>query len=179
MSEPMRTPDDVLATMATQRAAGWPDWHPEDYCHRCGGRNASWHVDSDRFNAAMGPPTLHRWNGIICPGCFVELHEAATGLTATWTLSPDTPFRHIDPEPEPVVPEYVICSCCGELDAPTFPDGEYACGCEWEGCDKDCPVVGHLFDADPEPDVSVDNPQTDRACGPYCGCDDDKEQTDG
>ena len=93
MSEPMRTPDDVLATMATQRAAGWPDWHPEDYCHRCGGRNASWHVDSDRFNAAMGPPTLHRWNGIICPGCFVELHEAATGLTATWTLSPDTPFR--------------------------------------------------------------------------------------
>ena len=86
-------PDDVLATMATQRAAGWPEWHPEDYCHRCGGRNASWHVDSDRFNAAMGPPTLHRWNGIICPGCFVELHEAATGLTATWTLSPDTPSR--------------------------------------------------------------------------------------
>ena len=108
MSEPMRT----------------PDWHPEDYCHRCGGRNASWHVDSDRFNAAMGPPTLHRWNGIICPGCFVELHEAATGLTATWTLSPDTPFRHIDPEP----------------------------------------------------DVSVDNPQTDRACGPHCGCNDPEEQ---
>jgi len=117
-------------------------------------------------------------------------------------------------EPEPVEPEYVICSCCGEPNAPTFPDGEYACGCEWEGCDKDCPVVGHLYDADPEPDpaaardaavacdvcdderwvnrevgydgVEWGNPCPDcipesepvRECGPYCGCNDDKEQTD-
>ena len=99
VSDPMRAPEDVLATMAAQRAAGWPDWHPEDYCHRCGGRNASWWVDSDRFNAAMGKPAEHRWNGIVCPGCFVELHEAATGLTASWRLVPDPPFRHIGNRP--------------------------------------------------------------------------------
>jgi hypothetical protein len=95
----MRAPEDVLATMAAQRAAGWPDWHPEDYCHRCGGLNPSWCVDSDRFNAAMGKPAEHRWNGIVCPGCFVELHEAATGLTASWRLVPDPPFRHIGNRP--------------------------------------------------------------------------------
>lgn len=83
--------------IARQRERGWPDFHPEDYCHRCGGRNvASWFVDSDRFNAAMGAPEDHQWNGIICPGCFVELHEQATGLMATWKLAPDTPFRPVE-----------------------------------------------------------------------------------
>ena len=37
------------------------------------------------------------------------------------------------------------CSCCGEPVAPTLPDGEWACGCEWEGCDENCPVVGYLY----------------------------------
>ena len=39
------------------------------------------------------------------------------------------------------------CSCCGEPVAPTLPDGEWACGCEWEGCDENCPVVGYLHSA--------------------------------
>ena len=39
------------------------------------------------------------------------------------------------------------CSCCGEPVAPTLPDGEWACGCEWEGCDENCPVVGYLYSA--------------------------------
>ena len=39
------------------------------------------------------------------------------------------------------------CPCCGELARPTLPDGEWACGCEWEGCDKNCPVVGYLYSA--------------------------------
>ena len=37
------------------------------------------------------------------------------------------------------------CPCCGEPPRPTLPDGEWACGCEWEGCDENCPVVGYLY----------------------------------
>ncbi len=84
------------AEIQEQRAKGWTDFHPEEHCHRCGGVNVpSWWVDSDRFNLAMGPPTEHLWNGIVCPGCFVVLHEQATGLTVTWKLVPDPriPFR--------------------------------------------------------------------------------------
>lgn len=70
----------------------------ERWCRRCGGRNPwSWSMDSDRWNVA----TRHDdWlnNAIMCPGCFVELHEEATGLRTTWRLVPDpmTPFRHIE-----------------------------------------------------------------------------------
>lgn len=72
-----------------QRALGWPDFHPEDYCHLCGGVNPSWWVDSDRFNTAF-PDEPHI---IVCPGCFTVAHEAATGLRCSWRLSPSTPFR--------------------------------------------------------------------------------------
>ena len=72
-----------------QRRKGWTDFHPEDYCHRCGNRNIpSWHVDSDRFNTALGPYLTQPYNGIICPTCFVLLHEEVTGLTTTWYLLP-------------------------------------------------------------------------------------------
>ena len=89
------TPEGI----AEQRRLGWRDWHPETFCHRCGGRNVqSWYVESDRFNLAFGPPDQHPYNGIVCPGCFVAAHEAATGMTVTWMLvpSPMTPFRHIE-----------------------------------------------------------------------------------
>lgn len=86
-------PHVTLDEINEQRKRGWPDFHPEDYCHRCGGRNRSWFVDSDRFNAAYGPPDEHPHNGIVCPGCFIEAHEAATGLTTTWRLVPAQPFR--------------------------------------------------------------------------------------
>jgi len=81
-----------------QRELGWPDFHPEDYCHKCGGKNIpSWHVDSDRFNLAFGRHDMHPYNGIVCPGCFVVAHEEATGLTVTWTLipAPGSCFRPI------------------------------------------------------------------------------------
>jgi hypothetical protein len=85
-----------LEAIDLQRSLGWPDFHPEDYCHRCGAPNPSWSVDGDRFVAAMGPPDEHQWNGIICVGCFVRLHEDATGLTCSWELRPATPFRWLD-----------------------------------------------------------------------------------
>lgn len=81
-------PDRVhLHEIDEQRELGWSDFHPEDYCHKCGNRNIpSWSVDSDRFNAAFGSD--HPYQGIVCPTCFVLAHEAATGLTATWRLVP-------------------------------------------------------------------------------------------
>lgn len=81
------------STIQQQRDRGWPDVHPEDYCHRCGAHNLSWHVDSDRFNAAMKSLGLTS-GAIVCPSCFVEGHEAATGLRASWEVRPSTPFRH-------------------------------------------------------------------------------------
>lgn len=71
--------------------------HPEEYCHRCGGRNVpSWSVDSDRWNMATGEGTFR--DVIMCPGCFVSLHENATGMRTSWMLVPDpkTSFRWMD-----------------------------------------------------------------------------------
>lgn len=79
----------TLAEIDRQRSLGWPDFHPEDFCHQCGGRNPIWWVDSDRFNAAYGHPSEHPHNGIVCPSCFVADHESATGMQATWRLVPE------------------------------------------------------------------------------------------
>jgi len=81
--------------IAKNDEAGEPDFSSEDYCHRCGGPNPTWSVDSDRFNAALGAGIDPVWRGIVCPGCFVWLHEEATGLTSAWDLVP-VMFRHID-----------------------------------------------------------------------------------
>jgi hypothetical protein len=94
-STPLRV---SIAEIDRQRSKGWTDFHPEDYCHRCGNHNPSWWIDSDRFNIAMGSHTHHQWNGIVCPSCFVSLHEEATGLQTTWQLIPAAPFRPIDCE---------------------------------------------------------------------------------
>ncbi len=69
-----------------QRAQGWPDFHPEDFCHRCGRPNISWWTDSDLFNEAIGQPDGidPEWRGIICPPCFVELSP----LDTSWQLLP-------------------------------------------------------------------------------------------
>jgi len=66
-----------------QRAKGWPDWHPEDYCHHCGQRNIKpWYADSALWNQAA---EVHE---ILCPQCFVEAYEAATGESPIWRLAP-------------------------------------------------------------------------------------------
>ncbi len=33
-----------------QRQLGWPDFHPEDFCHRCGRRNPVWYADAALWN---------------------------------------------------------------------------------------------------------------------------------
>jgi hypothetical protein len=67
--------------------------HPEDYCHRCLGRNFAWAIDSTVWNAVMRPPgdTVWRWDEIICPQCFAELFEARFGPTGfLMMLDPNT-----------------------------------------------------------------------------------------
>lgn len=90
-------PSVTVAEINAQREKGWVDFHPEDYCHRCGGANPSWFIESDRFNLAFGPPAEHPYQGIVCPGCFVLAHEKATGMRTTWKLVPTDahPFRWI------------------------------------------------------------------------------------
>lgn len=74
------------AEIVRQRTLGWPDLHPEQFCHRCGGRNiTSWFVESEAWNLATAG--LDRGRGeILCPQCFTELHEAATSEWRTWEL---------------------------------------------------------------------------------------------
>ena len=86
------TPSEIDA----QRSTGWGEFGPEDYCHRCGAHNIhAWNVPSDRFNSAMEALGLDS-GAIVCPSCFVEGHEAATGMRCVWTLVPDGPFRHLE-----------------------------------------------------------------------------------
>ena len=40
------------------------------------------------------------------------------------------------------------CTCCGEPTVQGPPEGEWSCACEWDGCDEDCPIVGHLYRED-------------------------------
>lgn len=72
--------------------------HPEETCQRCGRPNIwSWSVDSDRFNVAVEALGL-TVAAIICPVCFAEGHEKATGLRCTWRLIPADGGFHFPPD---------------------------------------------------------------------------------
>lgn len=69
------SPDFILA----QREAGWPDIHPEDYCHKCGVRNTSWFARREQWlcaTAAWAEQTGRE--GICCIACFAEMFTEAT-----------------------------------------------------------------------------------------------------
>jgi hypothetical protein len=53
------------AEIERQRSLGWPDFHPEDYCHRCGASNPLW--SSPHWHEVM--PTD---GSILCPNCFLS-----------------------------------------------------------------------------------------------------------
>lgn len=76
-----------VSEIAQQRELGWPDIHPEDYCHRCGQQNTGWYAPSPLWNAVMGYPNdADTWHGIICMTCFAEIAEAK-GIVKMWRLS--------------------------------------------------------------------------------------------
>lgn len=88
-----RLPDNAAAVLPEeilrQRAMGWPDFHPEDFCHRCGRRNAVWWVGGDLWKAAVEG----RERGVVdilCPSCFTELFEARSGTRCVWQLRLET-----------------------------------------------------------------------------------------
>jgi hypothetical protein len=75
-----------------QRQLGWPDMHPEDFCHRCGRRNPVWYTSPTVWNAVT--EARRRETGrdsVLCPSCFVELHEQQFGVQQgfLWGLSLD------------------------------------------------------------------------------------------
>jgi len=75
--------------IARERDAGWPTIHPEDYCHRCGGRNMLWFADSGTWLVATEAWAADTGReGIFCPQCFADLYEEATGERCVWSLSP-------------------------------------------------------------------------------------------
>lgn len=74
----------ALDEIDRQRSLGWPDFHPEDFCHRCGHPNTrSWFTARETWEEAK---INGRWNEIICPSCFSELWERAIGRHATFEL---------------------------------------------------------------------------------------------
>mgnify|MGYP001595234074 FL=1 len=65
------------------------DEHPEDYCHRCGGPNITWSAPSPLWNQVMRGGDINgvdKFNGIVCPICFVQLAEDA-GVAELWQLT--------------------------------------------------------------------------------------------
>ena len=64
----------------SQREAGWPDIHPEDYCHNCGFLNPSWYAPKATWDFAMKDYQERTGReGIVCPTCFQKFYEAAIG----------------------------------------------------------------------------------------------------
>lgn len=79
----------TLAQMPAQRAEGWPNFHPETYCHRCGEPNIVWFAQAEVWNALMRADGFEKpepFNGIICPVCFGQMWELAFGQRGLWEL---------------------------------------------------------------------------------------------
>lgn len=75
--------------IAEQRALGWPDIHPEDFCHRCGARNIDWFTDRESWIAATSAWAAETGReGICCVTCFADMYREATGRNPTWKVSP-------------------------------------------------------------------------------------------
>lgn len=71
--------------VARQRSLGWPDWHPEDFCHRCGRRNPIWTTPD--WQQAFPSDA-----GIVCPSCFAHLADPERSRIwefRQWEVTPD------------------------------------------------------------------------------------------
>ncbi|MBC7594512.1 MAG: hypothetical protein H7288_11340 [Kineosporiaceae bacterium] len=103
--EPLPTPPSPMAErdpdardpewIVQQRIAGWPDMHPEDFCHRCGTRNMLWAAATREVWLAG----TSKWaaetgrEGICCPRCFADMHADQTGHSTIWIFSPHVADR--------------------------------------------------------------------------------------
>lgn len=95
------------AEIVRQRALGWPDFHPEEFCHQCGGRNVrSWFTQLDLWNAATTHVDRHDL-AILCPQCFTEAWEEEYG-SVTWELVPVPKTVHEPGDPGPIATELTL-----------------------------------------------------------------------
>lgn len=69
-----------------QRTLGWPDMHPEDYCHRCGIKIPMWCTDRETWLKATSDWALETGREGIC--CFHCLAEMMPGKPPTWWIVP-------------------------------------------------------------------------------------------
>lgn len=87
-AKPGETPGAVEPDDARPRAV-IPEDHPEFRCHRCNGPNVMWTAPSPLWNMVMRSGGVidgkEMYNGIICPGCFIELAERM-GIVTSWRL---------------------------------------------------------------------------------------------
>ena len=73
-----------------EKANGWVNFHPEPFCHNCGGRNiTSWGTTAEEWNRT---DCQSIGGGIVCPQCLTRKADAAvetrTGFRS-WALTPD------------------------------------------------------------------------------------------
>lgn len=73
----------------SQRDQGWPDMHPEDYCHKCGARNPKWCAASreDWLMATFAWAAETGREGICCVTCFAGMYEEQSGESPVWMLT--------------------------------------------------------------------------------------------
>ena len=58
--------------------------HPEAWCQECDRPNAVWFAPNKIWNAAV-PDRV----GILCPACFANAYETATGERPVWRFAPE------------------------------------------------------------------------------------------
>ena len=88
----MSAPAWVMAVspfeIARQEASDWPDFGPEDFCWVCGRRNPVWNAPPEEW--AVAAQVLSAGEGaVICPTCFAEAWEKATGRQVVWRVEVD------------------------------------------------------------------------------------------
>ena len=84
------TPAEILR----QRENGWPDFHPETFCHHCGHRNApSWWTDAEAWNLVTADLPRGVME-ILCPSCFANRYQQVTGAHVSWRMVLDTTEEH-------------------------------------------------------------------------------------
>lgn len=57
---------------------GWPDFHPETFCHRCGRRNIR------AWFSPEWPSLVGSHAGILCPVCFADHDPGALWTVTRW-----------------------------------------------------------------------------------------------
>lgn len=76
-----------------QRVLGWPDIHPEDYCHICGQANEIWYIDHNVWHIVTADwQTETGREGICCMSCFCDIMKEKAGQQVAVELRIDAEY---------------------------------------------------------------------------------------